>query len=65
MGNTHQQYNNIQINKTTSILVNNTKVLTYNTTLLATGVYICKVSEINNEGIKTTGALIKRVVVQH
>ncbi|MGZ4053705.1 MAG: FG-GAP-like repeat-containing protein [Bacteroidia bacterium] len=42
---------------------NNT--LTYNTTALAAGVYICKVSEINTSGAKVTGTLIKRIVVQH
>ncbi|MGZ4054686.1 MAG: FG-GAP-like repeat-containing protein [Bacteroidia bacterium] len=44
-------------------IVNN--IFTYNATSLLTGVYICKVSEINTDGQKKTGALIKRIVIQH
>ena len=44
-------------------ILNNT--FSYSTSALAQGVYICKVSEINANGVKTTGALIKRIVIQH
>ena len=44
-------------------ILNNT--FSYSTSALAQGVYICKVSEINADGVKTTGALIKRIVVHH
>ena len=40
-------------------------LFSYNTSSLTSGMYICKVSEINNAGTKTTGSLIKRIVIQH
>jgi hypothetical protein len=32
---------------------------------LTQGIYICKVAEINNEGIKQSGGLTKKIIIQH
>jgi hypothetical protein len=47
----------------TDKILNNS--LNYSTASISPGVYICKVSEINSNGVKTTASLIKRVVVRH
>jgi hypothetical protein len=39
-------------------------ISTINTERFTPGMYICKVSEINNDGTKKTGALLKRIIVQ-
>ena len=44
-------------------IINNTVVV--DSQSMKPGIYICKVSEINSLGIKQTGALMKKVVVQH
>jgi hypothetical protein len=39
--------------------------ISINAEKLTQGMYICKVSEINENGIKQSGSLSKRVIVQH
>ncbi len=44
-------------------IINN--LLTLNTEQLKQGFYICKVSELNADGSLKTGALAKRIIIQH
>ena len=39
--------------------------LIFNTQNLSQGIYICKISETDNNGTKISGVLIKRIVIQH
>ena len=48
----------------TSEKINN-NALTIRTDNFSQGMYICKVSEINEKGQKQSGSLMKRIVVQH
>ncbi len=42
-----------------------TNNLTINTEELAEGIYVCKVSEINSDETKKTGALVKKIILKH
>ncbi|MBL0328558.1 MAG: T9SS type A sorting domain-containing protein [Bacteroidetes bacterium] len=48
---------------TTNRIENNT--ISINTENFSQGMYICKISEVNEKGIKQSGSLSKRVIVQH
>ena len=51
-----------QLISSQKILNNSTAI---NTEQLTPGIYICKVSEIDNAGEIKTGALVKRIIIQH
>ena len=42
-----------------------TNLVSISTSTLKQGMYICKVSEINIQGIKQSGSLSKRIIIQH
>ncbi len=39
--------------------------ITHSTQNISWGIYVCKVSEINTSGVKQSGSLTKRIIVQH
>lgn len=55
---------NVMGQQITSEKINN-NILVLNTEHFSPGMYICKVSEVNEKGQKKSGSLTKRIIIQH